>query len=204
MSLSVTWNAFLRFPIQSKTQYEIMKSERDLLPNIEPLCERLAELAPQLPDRTDAWPAEQFAELAQAGVLGWVIPEEFGGQDLSTEALTLGYLKLTEACLTTTFILTQRNGACQRLAGSENEELKSRLLPALCRGELFSTVGISHLTTSRQHLSRPAVSAEETPSGWIFEGNVPWVTGANAADYIVTGGTCADGRQLLVALAHRE
>ncbi len=169
-------------------------------PELKALCDRLAELANELPDRTDAWPAEQFRELAHAGVLGWVIPEEFGGRDVSTESLTRGYLRLTEACLTTAFILTQRNGACQRLAGSENEDLKARLLPAFCRGELFTTVGISHLTTSRQHLKQPAVSAEETADGWIFEGTVPWVTGANAADYIVTGGTSGDRRQLLVAL----
>lgn len=169
-------------------------------PELNPLCHRLMELATDLPDRTDAWPAKQLDELAQAKVLGWVIPEEYGGQDVSTEQLTRGYLRLTEACLTTTFILTQRNGACQRLAGSENEQLKAHLLPALCRGELFATVGISHLTTSRQHLAQPAVRAEETATGWIFDGTIPWVTGAKAADYIVTGGTCDDGRQLLVAL----
>ena len=169
-------------------------------PLLEPLCQRLEELAKELPDRNDIWPAKQFEELAKAGVLGWMIPEEFGGQDVSTEALTLGYLRLTQACLTTAFILTQRNGACERIAGSANEELKAKLLPPLCRGELFTTVGISHLTTSRQHLGRPAVSATETPGGWVFDGNVPWVTGALTADYVVTGGTASDGRQLLVAL----
>ncbi len=170
-------------------------------PNLESLCDRLAEMAQDLKDQSGAWPAKQFEELADAGVLGWVIPKEFGGWDVSTELLTRGYLRLTEACLTTTFILTQRNGACQRLAGSENQALKARLLPAFCRGELFTTVGISHLTTSRQHLKRPAVIAEETDDGWIFEGTVPWVTGAQAADCIVTGGTSEDGRQLLVALS---
>ena len=172
----------------------------EAFPELEPLCDRLAELSRDLPDRSDAWPVKQFEELARAGVLGWVIPEEFGGQDVSPEALTRGYVRLTEACLTTTFILTQRNGACERIAGSQNEDLKARLLPAFCRGEMFTTVGISHLTTSRQHLGKPAVTAEETAAGWIFDGQVPWVTGAKAADYIVTGGTCADGRQLLVAL----
>lgn len=169
-------------------------------PELEPLCRELAELAENLPDKTSAWPAQQFEKLAEAGVLGWVIPEEYGGKAVSTELLTRGYLRLTAACLTTTFILTQRNGACQRLAGSENEELKARLLPAFCRGELFTTVGISHLTTSRQHLGRPAVVVEETATGWILDGTIPWVTGAKAADYIVTGGTLKDNRQLLVTL----
>ena len=86
------------------------------------------------------------------------------------------------------------------MAGSENESLKAQLLPAFCRNELFPTVGISHLTTSGQHLKQPAVRAQETATGWVLEGMIPWVTGAKPADFIITGGTLSDGRQILIAL----
>src|SRR5262245_59792113 len=86
-------------------------------------------------------------------------------------------MRLAAACLTTTFILTPRNGACQRIAASPNETLKTQLLPRLARGELFATVGISHLTTSRQHLRLPAVQVSETGRALQFHGEVPWVTG---------------------------
>jgi alkylation response protein AidB-like acyl-CoA dehydrogenase len=82
---------------------------------------------------------------------------------------------------------------------SQNEELKQRLLTQLCTSEIFATVGISHLTTSGQHLS-PAVTAEETPDGFRLSGKMPWVTGARFADQIVTGATLSDGRQVLVVL----
>lgn len=147
-----------------------------------------------------AWPQEQFRRLAQTGVLGWVIPVEFGGGEIAADALLHGYEQLAAACLVTTFILTQRNGACQRIAGCENADLKADLLPRLGTGEMFATVGISHLTTSRQHLRQPAVAARETDRGFILDGTVPWVTGATQADIILTGGTLEDGRQILVAL----
>lgn len=163
------------------------------------LCEWLVAHAGDLAE-ADSWPDEQFQQLADAGVLGWVMPPEYGGADVSSETLTAGYERLARCCLTTTFVLTQRNGACQRIAGSENSELKSRLLPSLCTGEKFATVGVSHLTTSRQHLDRPAVLAVETEAGWTLDGAAPWVTGAARADYIVTGGTCDNGRQILAAV----
>ena len=163
------------------------------------VCGRLAETCSAV-EQTDEWPADHFQILADAGVLGWVIPAIHGGSEISAEALTAGYERLAAACLTTTFILTQRNGACQRIAGSENEELKSDLLPRLCTGELFATVGISHLTTSRQHLKQPVVEVTAADSGYVLNGTVPWVTGADHADYIVTGGTLGDGRQMLVAV----
>jgi alkylation response protein AidB-like acyl-CoA dehydrogenase len=163
------------------------------------LLSQLAAAAPALESTID-WPTAQFQWLAHAGVLGWVIPRSFRGAEIPQEDLIRGYDRLATACLTTTFILTQRNGACQRVAGSDREDLKSELLPRLVAGELFATVGISHLTTSRQHLSQPAVQATLEADAVTLNGTVPWVTGAPLADYVVTGGTCDDGRQLLIAL----
>ena len=163
------------------------------------LLERLAEAAGDLRLTTD-WPTEQFEWLAEAGVLGWVIPREYGGAEWSQAEVIEGYLQLATSCLTTTFVLTQRNGACQRIAGCEDEELKADLLPRLASGELSATVGISHLTTSRQHLKRPVVQAEIGQDIVELNGAVPWVTGAPAADYVVTGGTTEDGQQILIAL----
>ena len=92
---------------------------RDLLQN-------LSNGAAQV-DASATWPAEQFTWLAHAGVLQWVIPTEFAGLACSERELLSGYIDLAAACLTTTFILTQRNGACQRIAGSQNAELKAEL-----------------------------------------------------------------------------
>ncbi len=147
------------------------------------------------------WPERVWSLYREFGVLGWVIPEEFGGSAISSEELTHGYLRLAAADLTSTFVLTQRNGACQRLAGSDNAELKAELLPQFCSGEAFSTVGISHLTTSGQHLKNPAVRLSEVDGGdFVLDGRIPWVTGANHADWILAGGTMEDGKQALFML----
>jgi alkylation response protein AidB-like acyl-CoA dehydrogenase len=172
-------------------------------PAFESLLADLGSRAAEV-DRQGTWPDWQFLRLAEAGVLGWVIPSAWGGSGLPSEALMIGYERLASACLTTAFILTQRNGACQRIAGSDNEQLKAQLLPELAAGRLFATVGVSHLTTSRQHLSQPPVRAELRGESIVLNGEVPWVTGATFADYVVTGGTCADGRQLLIALPTEE
>ncbi|NQV29033.1 MAG: acyl-CoA/acyl-ACP dehydrogenase [Rhodopirellula sp.] len=148
----------------------------------------------------DAWPADQLREMSAAEVLGWLIPDEFGGSGISNADLTAGYEQLAAACLASTFVLTQRNAAIQRIVQSENESLKKDLLPDLVTDELFATVGISHLTTSRQHLSQPAVAAERVDAGYFLSGEIPWVTGADKADIIVCGGTLENNTQILVAL----
>jgi alkylation response protein AidB-like acyl-CoA dehydrogenase len=173
-------------------------------PALAELCARLSELAVEL-DRSGAWPAEQLRLCGQAGVYEWFLDTAWGGQAWSDEQVVRGYLALSAACLTTTFVITQRTGACRRIAGSANEDLKQRLLPDLARGDLFATVGISHLTTSRRHLGKPVLTAEATPGGFRLNGMSPWVTGGDAADVIVVAATLiekgeATDRQLLMAV----
>ncbi len=162
---------------------------------------RMLNRAPE-PDSADIWPAGQLELLADAGGYRWNIPREFGGDGADTCEMLEVYRELAAGSLLTAFILTQRNAACQRIGMSANGAAKSRLLPALCSGELFATVGISHLTTSRQHLGSPAVTAvpDSHSNGYRLHGSVPWATGALAADVLVTGGTLADGSQLLAAV----
>jgi alkylation response protein AidB-like acyl-CoA dehydrogenase len=107
---------------------------------------------------------------------------------------------LAKSCLTTAFILTQRQGAMGRIIASENESLRETLLPDLLTGRTFATVGISHLTTSRRHLTKPILRAEGTSGGFILDGQSPWVTGAAHAQHVVLGATLEDGRQILTAI----
>jgi alkylation response protein AidB-like acyl-CoA dehydrogenase len=163
------------------------------------LCESLAAEAKAL-DATSSWPQRQLQELAAAGVFAWFLPQHLGGEGWSEADLLRVYMALARSCLTTTFILTQRQGAQGRIATTENEQLRDELLPDLISGRTFATVGISHLTTSRRHLQRPILRAEETSSGFVLEGQSPWVTGADHADHVVLGATLDDGRQILAAV----
>ena len=164
------------------------------------LVRTLSELAE--PDSADVWPAAQLEFLSEGGGDRWNIPIEFGGDGADGAEMLEIYRELASGSLLTTFILTQRNAACQRIQTSDNDAIKSKLLPALCRGEIFATVGISHLTTSRQHLKSPPVVVipDENSNGYRLTGTVPWATGVAVADILVTGGTLADGRQILTAL----
>lgn len=153
-------------------------------------------------DDVDNWPRRSLQRIAAAGGWRWNVPQEFGGDGLSSADLLEVYRELASACLPSTFILTQRNAACARIQSSDNASLRGRLLSRLVTGDSFATVGISHLTTSRQHLRTPAVTVAVRDNGheFVLNGTVPWVTSGSQADVLVTGGTLADGRQILAAV----
>lgn len=141
---------------------------------------------------------EQLAMMASAGVMRWGIPPEWGGCALSPADQAWGHELLASACLNSTFVLSQRNAAVARLVGSDREALKEILLPRFAAHERMATVGISHLTTSRQHLAKPMVRVEKQGSDYLLEGEIPWVTGVTLCDLILTGGTFDNGEQALL------
>jgi alkylation response protein AidB-like acyl-CoA dehydrogenase len=158
------------------------------------LCRALAARSKQL-DLTGDWPADQLRLCGEHGVYEWFADARWGGQGWDAEAIVRGYLALSTACLTTTIVLTQREGACRRIESSDNDFVKQKLLPGLTSGELFATVGISHLTTSRRHAARPVLQARRTQGAFVLDGFSAWVTGAAHADYVVVGASVMDGDQ---------
>jgi butyryl-CoA dehydrogenase len=164
-----------------------------------PLLAALAAFADEA-DAECAWPLSSWERLRQTGALRWCIPTRYGGDGLQGMELLERYQELGSVCLTSCFLLSQRDAACRRLCDSRNEALGQELLPALARGERFATVGLSQLTTSRQHV-RPTLTARQEDDSFVFDGIIPWVTGASRAEHIIIGAVLEDGQQVLAVLS---
>jgi alkylation response protein AidB-like acyl-CoA dehydrogenase len=146
-----------------------------------------------------AWPAASWQALARAGVLGWSVPQTDGGAGLDHLALLSGYEQIASACLTTCFVLSQRESAMRHLKNLADASMRRELIRPLLTGESFATVGLSQLTTSRQH-QQPVLRATRSGGKLILDGSIPWVTGAAQARHIVIGAVTEDNLQVLAVL----
>ena len=163
--------------------------------------QNLAELADfaRHADEAPVWPAASWQRVGSLGGFKWSIPKKFGGDELAGPDLLARYESLAGACLTSCFILTQRDGACARLYASGKSALCEQLFPGLVAGDTFLTVGIAQLTTSRQH-GKPAVVARMEKGVIIIDGVIPWVTGAPRAEHLIAGAVLENMEQILVVL----
>jgi alkylation response protein AidB-like acyl-CoA dehydrogenase len=150
-------------------------------------------------DGEPIWPAASWGALRRAGVLGWSIPSVYSGYERGIIESLEGYAQLGSACLTTAFILSQREAAVRRIIDHGSPELCRELLRPLACGGHFATVGLSQLTTSHQH-TQPALVARLTNTSLVLDGTIPWVTGAAEAEHIIIGAVLDDGRQVLAVL----
>lgn len=184
-------------------------------PPFKKFCQRLAELAAELELPTPllpatvrtaaerAWPSIQLKLANSIGINHWFVPRELGGQGWTAEQIVDAYLAMSAACLTTTFVITQRAAAIRRIVAGDQSRWRDELLAGILAGKKSATVGISHLTTSRRHLSQPVLRATAAGDTGVYylNGYSPWVTGACGADVLVVGAIDDDtGKQLLFAI----
>jgi len=150
-------------------------------------------------DQSGDWPADDLRALEQIGAMKWAIPATFGGDEIAPLALHEKYESIAAASLATALVLSQRDSAAGIIAAGANEALKQELLPRLAGNEIFATVGIAQLGTSRQR-GAPAALAHHIAGGFSVSGLVPWSTGADRADQIIVGAVVPDEGQILFAL----
>jgi alkylation response protein AidB-like acyl-CoA dehydrogenase len=162
---------------------------------------RVATALELLADRTAAegpWASGALRMLADEGVLAGFVPADVGGTAADEPALVALLVAVAERCLTTALALSQWAAAVRIIAAGPTA-VRARYLPALARGATFTTVGVSQLTTSRQHVGRPVLTADRSGGCWRLTGLCPWVTGADRCSSIVTGAaTDTGGRMFFV------
>src|SRR5579862_6625589 len=101
-------------------------------------------------DISTDWPVADLAELQAAGAMRWAISAENGGEELPPFELHLRYEQLATASVSTALILTQRDAAAGWIEAAVDCKRRSKMLNRLAKNEIWATVGIAQLTTSRQ------------------------------------------------------
>jgi alkylation response protein AidB-like acyl-CoA dehydrogenase len=137
---------------------------------------------------------ENFAALAEAGLLGLAIPKKYGGLDTSSATQRKYTEILAAACGVTTFVQAQHHGSSRMIAASSNETLKSTILPLLASGFRMCAISFAHL----RRPGPPVLRAVPVKGGIELNGTAPWVTGWGLMDQIVFGATLPDGGYVYV------
>ncbi len=162
------------------------------------LTEHLASIDAEADDSGD-WPKALWEAIVAYGVPRWSLPRGGRGEGSERPRLLQRYARVAEGSMTAAFILSQHDAGVRRLVASSDRPAAHAWLELIADDEAFATVGLSQLTTSKRLGSRPLI-ASKLDDGYRLDGVMPWVTGAEMADVIVTGAATDDGLQLLIAL----
>ena len=141
--------------------------------------ERIAPMAAHV-DETEEYPAEQLKLLAQQGLMGLHIPEEYGGSGVGSLAFCLAAEEVAWACAATSTILLVQNLGGYPIVIAGTEEQKRRYLPRLATGEMTAAFSLSEPGAGSDAAGMQCAAARKGDR-YVVNGSKMWVTnGSNA------------------------
>ncbi|MCZ7416215.1 MULTISPECIES: acyl-CoA dehydrogenase family protein [unclassified Streptomyces] len=129
--------------------------------------------------------------LGQLGLLGLSVPEGYGGGGFGALDTALQVEALGRGCARTGLVFgaSAHLFACAMpIVDFGSEELKRRVLPGMCRGELIAGNAMTE-DEAGSDVSRLAVTARRVEGGWVLDGEKSFVSNGPAADVYVTYAT---------------
>ena len=137
-------------------------------------------------DRENRFPIEIYRKLGKLGMLGGVLPPEYGGTGMDYMTFTimleeLGYFTLIIPALVG--FMNTAAGRALVLYGTEDQ--KKKFLPALCRGEIIATFAVTE-PQGGTDVSTMTTRCHRDGDHYVINGSKTWISFVPFADFIVT------------------
>jgi alkylation response protein AidB-like acyl-CoA dehydrogenase len=120
------------------------------------------------------WPGPMMDRLGALGILGMLVPAEYGGLGLDMVTYAMIIEELARGWTTVAGLVASHAVAAHAIAHTDSREVKERWLPALTRGERWGCLVPARTLTAREH-----------GDGWALSGAGGFVDGADRADVLV-------------------
>jgi alkylation response protein AidB-like acyl-CoA dehydrogenase len=141
--------------------------------------DRIAPRAAEI-DATGEFPWDVARTLAENGLLGLHIPEEYGGSGADTLTFCLLVEEIARVCASSSVIpLVQKLGSMPLLMAASHEQ-KKRWFPAIASGEDLISYCISEAEAGSDAAAM-RTSAVRDGDGWVLSGTKTWISMASAS-----------------------
>jgi len=132
-------------------------------------------------DREHRFPDELFPKLAELGLMGVCVPEEYGGAgaDFLSYVLVLEELSRADAGIGVT-VAVHTSATTLPILAFGSEEQRARFVPPLARGEHLGAFALTE-PGSGSDAGSLRTSAVPDGDGWMLNGSKQWITNGSRA-----------------------
>jgi butyryl-CoA dehydrogenase len=144
-------------------------------------------------DREHRFPRDVFAKLAELGLMGTCVPDEYGGAgaDFVSYILVLEELSRADAGVGVT-VGVHTSAVTLPLLAFGTDEQKSRFVPPLARGEVIGAFALTE-TEAGSDAGSLRTAATPTGDGWMISGTKQFIsTAEHAGTFLLFARTGAD------------
>lgn len=136
-------------------------------------------------DESQEFPVETFKEMGKLGLMGVLVPEQYGGAGLSYFEYKTVIEEVARVCGSVGLSLAAHNSLCTgHILQFGNEEQKQTYLPKLATAEWIGAWGLTEANTGSD-AGNMRCTAVRDGDGWIISGTKNWITHGKSGDVAV-------------------
>ncbi|MCG8683315.1 MAG: acyl-CoA dehydrogenase [Desulfobacterales bacterium] len=141
-------------------------------------------------DKTKEFPAENFKQMGELGLMGMMVPEEYGGEAADAVSYVLALSEIAYSCASTSVVMSVQNSiVCESFNKFGTDEQKKEFLVPLAEGEIIGAFGLTEPDAGSDPVSQ-ATTAEKDGDEYIINGTKRFITsGENCSVVLVTAKT---------------
>lgn len=136
-------------------------------------------------DESQEFPVEVFREMGKLGLMGVLVPEEYGGAGLSYFEYVAVIQEISRVCGAVGLSLAAHNSLCTgHILSFGNEEQKKKYLPKLATAEWIGAWGLTEPNTGSD-AGNMKCTAVKDGNDWILNGTKNWITHGKSGEVAV-------------------
>ena len=136
-------------------------------------------------DEKAEFPAEQLKMMGELGLMGMMMPEEYGGAGLDTVSYCMAMEEIAKADASAAVIMSVNNSlVCQLLKNFGNEDQKKKYLTSLANGTWLGAFSLSE-PQSGSDARNMRTFAKREGDHYIINGTKNWVTNGISCDIVL-------------------
>ncbi len=141
-------------------------------------------------DKTKAFPAENFMQMGELGLMGMMIPQEYGGESADAISYVLALSEIAYSCASTSVVMSVQNSiVCETLNRFGTEEQKQEFLVPLASGEIIGAFGLTEPEAGSDPVSQQTIAVRDGDQ-YIINGTKRFITsGEHSKLVLVTAKT---------------
>jgi butyryl-CoA dehydrogenase len=141
-------------------------------------------------DKTKEFPADNLKKLGELGLMGMMIPPEYGGSGADTVSYVLALAEVAYACASTAVVMSVHNSiVCESVLRYGTDDQKEKYLKQMATGEMIGAFALTEPNAGSDP-SRQTTKAVLEGDSYVLNGTKRFTTtGKNAGIIIVTAKT---------------
>jgi butyryl-CoA dehydrogenase len=170
--------------------FDLTKDQKMLQEEVRKFAD--AHIAPDAAeiDQSREFPWKNIKKIAEMGLLGIIVPEQYGGAGFDYISLAIAIEELSRCCASTGVIVAVNNSlVTYPIVAFGNEDQKKKYLPLLCSGEKLGAFGLTE-PNAGSDVAAMETTARLEGDHYVLNGTKRFITNAGEAGvYVVFAST---------------